>query len=83
MTLPVKGSHAYKKDNPLVILTSNFSLESHIIRKIRNKSLRDVELKAFRERIHEIKLEYSLINCDFNLWIEFINQCIEILPTKK
>lgn len=82
MRLPVKGSHAYKRDNPLLILTSNFSLETHVKRKVRDTFLRNIELKAFRERIHEIELKYPLINCDFNLWINFINQCIEILPIK-
>jgi len=82
MRLPVKGSHAYKRDNPLLILTSNFSLETHVKRKVRDTFLRSIELKAFHERIHEIELKYSLINCDFNSWINFINQCTEILPIK-
>ena len=82
MRLPVKGSHAYKKDNPLLILTSNFSLEEHVKRKVRDLSFRSIELNAFRERIYEIEFVHPIINCDFNLWKEFINQCIEILPSK-
>ena len=67
MRLPVKGSHAYKKDNPLIFLTSNFSLQTHIWRKVRNKSLRVIELGAFNARIHEIEVKEPLIPCDFNL----------------
>lgn len=67
MTLPVKGSHSYKKDNPLVFLTSNFSLETHVTRKTRDRILRKVELEAFKARIHEIELTESIINCDFDI----------------
>lgn len=67
MTLPVKGSHSYKSDNPLIILTSNFSLETHVRRKVRDIELRDIELGAFRARIHEIELKHPIINCDFDL----------------
>ena len=78
MTLPVKGSHAYKKDNPLVVLTSNFSLETHIRKKVSDKSLRPIELNAFQVRIHEIELQHSIINCNFNLWLDFIKECLLI-----
>lgn len=67
MTLPVKGSHSYKKDNPLVVLTSNFSLEAHVKRKINDRVLRKIEYEAFKARIHEIELTESIINCDFNI----------------
>jgi len=80
MTLPVKGSHSYKRDNPLVILTSNFSLELHTQRKVRDSILRKIELNAFLARIHEIELKYSIINCEFDLWLSFIKNCLLILP---
>ena len=76
MTLPVKGSHSYKKDNPLVILTSNFPLSTHVKRKVCDKTLRPIELNSFQVRIHEIELKYSIINCDFNLWLSFIQKCL-------
>lgn len=79
MTLPVKGSHAYKEDNPLVILTSNFSLESHVYKKVRDKSLRTIELNAFQVRIHEIELKYPIINCKFDDWLIFIKNCLTVL----
>ena len=74
MTLPVKGSHSYKEDNPLVVLTSNFSLETHVKRKVRDRSLRLVELNSFRARIHEIELKYPIINCDFDIWLNFMEK---------
>lgn len=76
MTLPVKGSHSYKRDNPLVILTSNFSLEAHTQRKVSNKQQRKIELNAFQARIHEIELKYPIINCEFNLWLTFMQNCL-------
>lgn len=79
MRLPVKGSHAYKKDNPLIFLTSNFSLQTHIWRKVRNKSLRVIELGAFNARIHEIEVKEPLIPCDFNLWFKFMQSCLVTL----
>ena len=76
MTLPVKGTHSYKKDNPLVILTSNFSLEKQVQRKIRDKFLSKIELEAFKARIHEIELTESIINCEFKVWEGFIKNCL-------
>ena len=74
MTLPVKGSHSYKRDNPLVVLTSNFSLETHVQRKVRDRSLRFIELNSFKARIHEIELKYPIFNCDFDLWWDFMKE---------
>lgn len=80
MRLPVKGSHAYKKDNPLVVLTSNFSLQTHVWRKVRNKTLRVIELEALEARIHEIEVDERLIPCKFDTWVSFIESCLIILP---
>ena len=47
----------------------NFSLETHVRKKVSDKSLRLIELNAFQIRI---------INCDFNFGLEFIKDCLLI-----
>lgn len=79
MRLPVKGSHAYKSDNPLIVLSSNFSLQTHIWRKVRDKNLRVIELAAFKERIHEIEVTEDLIPCDFDIWLNFMKDSLLFL----
>lgn len=81
MRLPVKGSHAYKEDNPLIILTSNFSLQKHVWRKIRNKVLRVVELETLQARIHELEVLEPLIPCDFGVWFNFMKNSLKVLPS--
>jgi hypothetical protein len=60
MRLPVKGAHTLKKDNPLVILTSNYSLEEHIQRKISTIQQQKIELMSFQARIKEIQLTSAI-----------------------
>lgn len=64
MSLPVKGSHSYKEDNPLIIMTSNQPLEQHIFNKYKqsHKILRDTAYKTLSTRIHEIEIKKPLFD---------------------
>jgi hypothetical protein len=69
MRLPVKGAHTLKKDNPLVILTSNYSLEEHIQRKISTIQQQKIELMSFQARIKEIQLTSAIFEKEgFDDW---------------
>lgn len=67
MSLPMKGSHAYKNDNPLIIMTSNQPLKAHIHHKFKflDKTLQETALKTLKVRIHEIEISKALFT-DFN-----------------
>lgn len=63
----MKGSHSYKEDNPLIIMTSNQPLCEHIFNKYKThqKILRETAFKTLSTRIHEIELKNPLF-IDFN-----------------
>lgn len=54
MDLPVKGGHVRKQDNPLVIMTSNLTLERHICKKFRKDCDRETARLNLAPRITEI-----------------------------
>lgn len=60
----MKGSHAYKEDNPLIIMTSNQPLTEHIYNKYKThqKILRETAEKTLSTRIHEIELKTPLFD---------------------
>lgn len=68
MSLPMKGSHAYKSDNPLIIMTSNQPLHIHIEHKFKfaNKRFQETTFKTLAARIHEIEIQKPLFKC-YNL----------------
>jgi len=77
MSLPVKGSHAYKEDNPLIIMTSNQPLEEHIFNKYKqsHKILRETALKTLSTRVHEIEIKSPLF-VEYDRWLDKMNKSI-------
>lgn len=56
MQLPVKGGHATKRDNPLVFMTSNESLISHIRRRFKSPQLRGLSVANLGVRICQVTI---------------------------
>jgi len=65
MRLAMKGNFTLKQDNPLVIMTSNYSLEEHVKKKFSILDQRETSLKALKARIVEIEITESLIGPKF------------------
>lgn len=74
MNLPVKGTHAFKKDNPLIILTSNQPLIEHIAHKYPGKNPeRLFTYKTLLARIHEIEIKEPFFQ-NFHKWKKLLLQ---------
>ena len=56
MDLPIKGSHITRSDNPLILLTSNLSLEKHICARFRSQQMRRHSRANLVPRIDEIDI---------------------------
>gem|GEM_PF-6264352 len=65
MRLAMKGNFTLKQDNPLVIMTSNYSLEEHVKKKFSILDQRETSLKALKARIVDIEITESLIGPKF------------------
>ena len=66
MDLAIKGSHTYKRDNPLLIMCSNQPLKSHIEIKVPfNEPLQKIYYETLSSRIHEIEVTKPLFS-NFN-----------------
>jgi len=61
----MKGNFTLKQDNPLVIMTSNYSLEEHVKKKFSILDQRETSLKALKARIVDIEITESLIGPKF------------------
>lgn len=79
MSLPVKGGHAYKHDNPLIIMTSNQPLVEHIDRKyytMGKKINESLAVKVLSTRIKEIELKKPLFD-NHGSFIDIMNRSIK------
>jgi len=83
MRLAMKGNFTLKQDNPLVIMTSNDSLEEHVKKKFSILDQRETSLKALKARIVEIEITESLIGPKFVDWEYIMQKCVIIEQSKK
>ena len=56
MDLPIKGSHVNRSDNPLIIITSNLSLEQHIYGRFHSQTNRERSRENLRVRIDQVDI---------------------------
>lgn len=56
MDLPIKGSHVNRSDNPLILITSNLSLEDHIRSRFKSQSNRARSRENLGTRIQQVDL---------------------------
>ena len=56
MDLPIKGSHVNRSDNPLILLTSNLSLEQHICKRFSSEQDRTLSRANLNARICQVNL---------------------------
>ena len=56
MDLPIKGSHITRCDNPLIITSSNLSLEEHICSRFSSQKNREHSRANLRARIDEVNV---------------------------
>jgi len=83
MRLPMKGSHTYKEDNPLIILTSNQPLSQHCGDKwFNNESKRDLFVSTLGVRVKEIEIPSNLF-CNFHEFEELLTASVEFVPLQK
>lgn len=60
MRLAMKGNFTLKQDNPLVIMTSNYSLREHVNKKFSVRDQRETALKALKTSIIEITESFDV-----------------------
>ena len=60
MDLRVKGGYALKRDNPLIFMTSNMTLQQHICNRFHNLQNRDLARANLRARIEQIIVPENL-----------------------
>lgn len=58
--LPVKGSHAFRTDNQLITMTSNLTLDEHICRKFKDKTMRAHSRLNLAARVTEVVVPQGL-----------------------
>ena len=56
MDLPIKGSHVTRSDNPLILMTSNLTLEEHICKRFSSQQNRAHSRANLAVRIDEINI---------------------------
>jgi len=56
MDLPIKGSHVNRSDNPLIYLTSNFTLDEHICKRFSSQQNRVKSRANLSARIDEVNI---------------------------
>ena len=56
MDLPIKGSHINRSDNPLILITSNLSLQEHICGRFTSQVNRARSRENLRARIEQVDL---------------------------
>ena len=56
MDLPIKGSHVTRSDNPLILLTSNLTLEQHICKRFSSQQDRAYSRANLAVRIHQVNI---------------------------
>lgn len=61
MDLPIKGSHVTRSDNPLIFLTSNFTLEEHICARFKSQENRAFSRANLSARIENVNIENNPI----------------------
>jgi hypothetical protein len=71
VTLPIKGSHIPKRDNPLIITTHNSPLIYHIKNKFSNASSEEIEKKV---KILEARLISIEIGDDFHNFLDMLEK---------
>lgn len=57
MDLPIKGSHVTRCDNPLILLTSNMTLEEHICKRFSSQQNREMSRANLAVRIDQVNIE--------------------------
>ena len=61
MDLPIKGSHVTRSDNPLILITSNLTLEQHICKRFKSQQNRVYARANLAARIDEVNVGRSPI----------------------
>ena len=61
MNLPIKGSHVTRSDNPLILITSNLTIEQHICSRFSSQENRAKARANLAARIDEINIGQSPI----------------------
>ena len=61
MDLPIKGAHVTRSDNPLIVITSNLSLEEHICKRFSSQQNRAHSRANLAARIDEVNIGSSPI----------------------
>lgn len=57
MNLPIKGSHVHRNDNPFIYLTSNKTVQEHVVHRFKSQDNRRLSRANLAPRIDQVNIE--------------------------